>query len=122
VANLSLVAANDDDTAAGLHSSRLSFDAEAGAIYQIAVDGYGGDFGNFNLNWDMVSQVSIAGMTNGSFEIDFSGVNGRRYALLVSTDLVTWFTQVVRTMSDNSQQFIDDSPGLLRFYRTVLIP
>jgi hypothetical protein len=122
VTGLSLVAANDDDTAAGLHTSRLSFDAEAGVTYQIAVDGYGGDFGNFNLNWNMVSQVSIAGTTNGAFEIDFSGVNGRRYALLVSTDLVTWFTQVVRTMSDNSQQYIDESPGLLRFYRAVLVP
>jgi Lysyl oxidase len=122
VTSLSLVAANDDDTAAGLHTSRLSFDAEAGVTYQIAIDGYGGDFGNFNLNWNMVSQVSIAGITNGAFEIDFSGVNGRRYALLVSTDLVTWFTQVVRTMSDNSQQFIEGSPGPLRFYRTVLIP
>jgi hypothetical protein len=122
VTSLSLLAANDDDTAAGLHTSRLSFDAEAGVTYQIAVDGYGGDFGNFNLNWNMVSQVSIAGITNGVFEIDFSGVNGRRYALLVSTDLVTWFTQVVRTMSDNSQQYIDSSPGLLRFYRTILIP
>jgi len=122
VTSLSLVAANDDDTAAGLHTSRLSFDTEAGATYQIAVDGYGGDFGNFNLNWNMVSQISIAGGTNGAFEVDFSGVNGRRYALLVSTDLVTWFTQVVRTMSDNSQQYIDGSPGLLRFYRTILIP
>jgi hypothetical protein len=122
VTNLSLIAANDDDTAAGLHTSRLSFDAEAGVIYQIAIDGYGGADGNFNLNWNMVSQMAIAEMTNGTLQITFSGVNGQRYALLVSTDLVTWFTQAVRTMSDNSQQFIDGSPGLLRFYRTILVP
>ena len=120
--NLSFIAANDDDTAAGLHTSRLSFDAEAGVTYRIAIDGYGGDFGNFNLNWNMVSQLFIAGNTNGTFQISFSGVNGQRYALLVSTDLVTWATQAVRTMSDNTQQYIDGSPGPLRFYRTILAP
>lgn len=120
--NLFFVAANDDDTSAGLHTSRLSFDAEAGVTYQVAIDGYGGDFGNFNLNWNMVSQLFIAGNTNGTFQISFSGVNGQRYALLVSTDLVTWATQAVRTMSDNSQQYIDGSPGPLRFYRTILAP
>jgi len=122
VTNLYLVAANDDDTAAGLHTSRLSFNAFAGVTYQIAIDGYGGDSGNFNLNWNMVSQMFIAGMTNGTFQINFSGVNGQRYALLVSTDLVTWVTQAVRTMSDNSQEYIDDSPGPVRFYRTILAP
>jgi hypothetical protein len=122
VTTLSLVAANDDDTAAGVRTSRLSFYAEAGVTYQIAIDGYGGDSGNFNLNWNMVSRLFIAATTNGAFQINFSGVNGQRYGLLVSTDLVTWFTQVVRTMSYGPQQVIDGSPGPLRFYRTILVP
>ncbi len=122
VTNLSFVAANDDDTAAGVHTSRLSFDAQAGVTYQIAIDGYGGDFGNFNLNWNMVSQIFVSGTTNGTFQLSFTGVNGQRYALLVSTDLVTWFTQAIRTMSYDAQQYIDGSPGPLRFYRTMLVP
>lgn len=120
--NLSFVAANDDDTAAGVHTSRLSFDAQAGVTYQIAIDGYGGDFGNFNLDWNMVSQVFISATTNGTFQLGFTGVNGQRYALLVSTDLVTWFTQAIRTMSYDAQQYIDGSSGPLRFYRTMLVP
>lgn len=120
VTNLSLVAANDDDTAAGVHTSRLSFDAVAGVNYQVAIDGYGGDSGYFNLNWNMLSQIFITGTTNGAFQISFSGVNGQRYALLVSTDLVTWVTQAVRTMSYNSQEYIDVSSGPARFYRTIL--
>jgi hypothetical protein len=122
VSNLSLIVANDDDTAAGVHTSRLSFDAEAGVAYQIAIDGYGGDFGNFNLNWNMVSQIYILETTNQAFQINFTGVNGQRYALLVSTDLVSWVTQAVRTMSYDPQQFIDGSPGVARFYRTILVP
>ena len=122
VTALSLVAANDDDTAAGLHTSRLSFDADPGVTYQIAIDGYGGDFGNFNLNWNMVSQLSIAETTNATFQINFSGVNGQRYALLVSTDLVTWVTQAIRSMSYGPQQYIEVSPGPARFYRTILVP
>lgn len=120
VTNLSLMAENDDDTEAGLHTSRLSFDATAGVTYQIAIDGYGGDFGNFNLNWNMVGQIFISGITNGGFQLNFSGVNGQRYALLVSTDLVTWVTQAIRTMSYDSQEYIDVSPGPARFYRTIL--
>jgi hypothetical protein len=115
-------AANDDDTANGLHSSRLSFNAVAGVTYQIAIDGYGGDSGLFNLNWNMVSQLAISGMTNGVFRISFSGVNGQRYALLMSTDLLTWSTQATRTMSGNSQDYIDVVPGRVHFYRTVLLP
>jgi len=122
VTNLSLVSANDDDTSAGVRTSRLSFAAVAGTTYQIAIDGYGGDFGTYNLNWNMASQLGIAGLTNGTFQINFSGVNGQRYALLVSSNLVTWSTQAVRTMSDNVQQYIDTSSGPVRFYRTILSP
>jgi hypothetical protein len=122
VTSLSLVAANDDDTAAGVHTSRLSFDAEAGVTYQIAIDGFGGDSGYFNLNWIMVSRLFISETTNGTYQINFSGVNGQRYALLVSTDLVTWATQAVRTMSYGPQQYIEVSPGPARFYRTILVP
>jgi hypothetical protein len=120
VTNLSSVAANDDDIAAGVHTSRLSFNAIAGVTYRVAIDGYGGDYGTYNLNWNMVSQVAIAGMTNGTFQINFSGVNGQRYALLVSSNLVTWSTQAVRTMSGDLQQYIDTAGGPVRFYRTVL--
>lgn len=47
VSNLTDVAANDDS--AGL-TSRVMFQASAGNTYQIAVDGYGADFGSIKLN------------------------------------------------------------------------
>jgi hypothetical protein len=121
VTNLSLVAANDDaDNAAGARWSRVSFYAIAGVTYRIAIDGYNGDCGTYNLNWNMVSQVAIAGTTNGGFQISFSGVNQQRYALLVSTNMVTWSTQTVQTMSGGLVQYIDTAGGPVRFYKTVL--
>jgi hypothetical protein len=48
VAALSTVASNDD--AAGAQTSLVTFNAVAGATYQIAVDGYDGATGNITLN------------------------------------------------------------------------
>ena len=55
-------------------------------------------------------------------EIDFTGVNGQKYGLLVSSNLATWFTQAIRTMSGSKQQYIDNATVPQRFYRTVLVP
>jgi hypothetical protein len=121
VTNLSLVAGNDDTSVPpGAHWSRVSFNAIAGVTYRVAIDGYQGDFGTYSLNWNMVSQMAIAGTTNGGFQISFSGVSGQRYALLVSTNLVNWSTQTVQTMSGNLQQYIDTASGPVKFYKTEL--
>ncbi|PYJ60559.1 MAG: hypothetical protein DME24_09150 [Verrucomicrobia bacterium] len=58
VANLTLVAANDDvsncdDPASGFHTSRVKFNAQGGTVYHIAVDGLGGAAGDIVLNWDV---------------------------------------------------------------------
>ena len=49
VSALSLVASNDDELP-GVLTSRLSFSAQAGTAYQIAVDGWGGASGSIVLN------------------------------------------------------------------------
>ena len=121
VTNLTVIAGNNDD-AAGLHTSRVDFQATAGTTYRIAVDGFGGDAGNVALSWNMNSSVSIARRTGGAVEIDFTGVNGQKYGLLVSSNLATWFTQAIRTMSGSKQQYIDNAAVPQRFYRTVLVP
>jgi V8-like Glu-specific endopeptidase len=52
VTDLTLVAQNDDiSTSDGIYSSLVSFNASAGSIYWIAVDGYGGSGGLATLNW-----------------------------------------------------------------------
>src|SRR5439155_26215815 len=57
VRRLTLVASNDDATA-GLLQSQLSFDATAGVLYYIALDGYGGDAGPVTLNWGFGAPVN----------------------------------------------------------------
>jgi hypothetical protein len=58
VTNLTLVAANDDvsdcdDPASGYHTSRVRFNAKAGTVYHIAVDGLEGAAGDIVLKWDV---------------------------------------------------------------------
>ena len=109
-------------SAPGFTPAVCSLTQIAGVTNRIAIDGYGGDFGYLSLNWNMDSLLSIGTMTNGNLQINFSGINGQRYALLVSTDLVTWSTQVVQTMSSGRNNIsmppparlgLSDGPGSL---------
>jgi thiol-disulfide isomerase/thioredoxin len=50
VYSLTEVASNDDEDYPDILTSKVSFDTVAGQTYQIAVDGYGGDFGSVRLS------------------------------------------------------------------------
>ena len=54
VSALTSVASNDDDWAAGLTTSKVTFAVTAGTVYQIAVDGYGGASGNISLHINLI--------------------------------------------------------------------
>lgn len=47
-----------DDQSGGLNTSLLSFTPTAGQTYQIAIDGWSGAFGNYNLNWEQEPATS----------------------------------------------------------------
>src|SRR4029077_16059391 len=49
VSGLTLVASNDD-ISTGIHQSSVTFSAQAGTTYRIAVDGYAGAVGTVMLN------------------------------------------------------------------------
>jgi hypothetical protein len=70
----------------------------------------------------MVSQLSISKPSNAAVQVSFSGVNGQRYSLLASSNLLSWSTQATRTMSGGLQQYLDSPSNAMRFYRTVLTP
>src|SRR5262249_11011682 len=58
VTNLTLVAANDDDftcsdSSRAFHTSKVRFNAKAGTVYHIAVDGLEGATGDITLNWNV---------------------------------------------------------------------
>ncbi len=67
LSTLSEVISNDD---IGIPvNSRVTFQASAGTVYQIAVDSFSGDFGNVTLNWtdavppndDFVNRIGLSG-------------------------------------------------------------
>ena len=60
VSALTLVTEDDDN--GGGRSSKVTFDAVEGTMYQIAVDGYGGSAGDIRLNL----QLTPSGLTRGS--------------------------------------------------------
>src|ERR1043166_1349564 len=51
VSNLTLVAANDDIDGANDRMSRVTFTPAPGALYRVAVDGFGGAAGIVTVNW-----------------------------------------------------------------------
>ncbi len=61
VGSLTRVAANDDDsTISGALTSRVSFTATAGTVYQIVVDGYSGESGNIKLQLNQTGNRSAS--------------------------------------------------------------
>lgn len=59
VGSLTSVAANDNDGTAGGTSS-VSFIAQAGTDYRIAVDGAGGATGTMNLAWNLAPEADLS--------------------------------------------------------------
>jgi hypothetical protein len=124
VTNLTLIAANDDDSeSGGLVTSRVGFDAVEGTTYRIAVDGFGGGTGNVTLNWNMDSQLQIVDLPGGTMQIVLSGVDWQRYTLLESTDFTTWTTNIAPiTMSGGSHTYTNSPATNRGYYRAVLVP
>lgn len=123
------IAANDDDAGGGgLQTSRLWFYARAGVTYRIAVDGFGGDFGNLKLNWNMDSRLSISDLPDGGVKLGLTGVDWQRYLLLGSTNLFTWYTNTPPITMTRGVHDYTNSPsatnGTLnrQFYRAILLP
>ena len=119
--SLNPIAGNNDD-AGGVMTSRVDFQAVEGTDYQIAIDGFGGVSGKARLSWNMLSRMTLFPDTNSMLNLTLTGVSGQQYGLLVSTNLGTWFTQSIRTMSGSSQRYSETPVGPARFYRSILLP
>jgi hypothetical protein len=117
VTNLSPVASDIADVG-GAMTSRVDFEAVAGTVYQIVVDGARGDAGDLILNWNMDSRLGIARLPDGEKQITLTGVNWQRYTLFGSTDLFNWSTNVPTiTMSGTAHTFTNSGAFDRQFYR-----
>jgi len=125
--NFAIAASDDDAGGGGLQTSRLWFYARAGTIYRIAVDGFGGDFGDLKLNWNMDSRLSIANLPDGTLKLGLTGVDWQRYLLLGSTNLLTWFTNTPAVTMNRGLHEYTNAPSTTngtdrQFYRAILVP
>jgi hypothetical protein len=112
VTNLTSIAANDDDIEnGGLATSRLWFNAVAGTNYYIAVDGFGGDYGNYILSWNMDSRLSVERLMDGKVKISLTGVDWQRYTLLSSTSNSTWMTNKPTITMAGGMHGFTNNPG-----------
>ena len=127
VNNLTLVATNNN-ASTNNSRSRVTFTPVSGTTYRIAVDGFGGDFGELQLNWNMDSRLSISELSDGTVKLGLTGVDWQRYLLLESTDLYTWFTnQPASTMTGGLLEYTNAPSGTngtleRQFYRALHLP
>lgn len=126
--NVAIVANDDDAGGGGMQSSRVWFYAQAGTTYRIAIDGFGGDFGELQLNWNMDSRLSITDLANGSMRLGLTGVDWQRYLLLGSTNLFEWFTNTPPiTMMRGFHEYTNaptatNGTSDRQFFRAILVP
>ena len=110
-----------DNDSAGNFKSRVTFNAIAGTVYRIAVDGVSGATGNITLNWFRPTRLSIARLSATSMQLTLSAAQGT-YQLQASTNLTNWITLTTVTLTGTAQQYTDNNAGLSkqRFYRAIV--
>ena len=84
VTDLTSVASNDNDGSAG-NTSGVSFTAQAGTTYQIAVDGVNGAVGMVLLNWNLVQLADLALVMSGPTNPVTTG-DSVSYSLIVTNN------------------------------------
>jgi len=109
--NLNPIASNIDDPEGSGLASRVDFWALADTTYLVAIDGFGGAAGNFTLTWNMDSSLTTSGLTNGTMQLNLTGVDWQRYTVFGSLDFLAWSTNVPTfTMMGGAQQFTSNPP------------
>jgi len=122
VSNLTRVAADDDS--GGNKASRVSFQAQAGTTYHIAVDGYNTSglsiaSGKVELNWNPPCQLAV--VSADPVRLSLTGGYGW-YSLESSTDLQTWQTVSTFYVGQSVYYFQDSRNLPWAYYRAVLTP
>jgi hypothetical protein len=125
--SLVLVAENDDFEEDGRLNidSRVTFEAQAGTSYQIAVDGFfDGEPAQGPIKLFIVMAVpprmgGVFRLLDGRVQVEFSGKPQVQYTVLGSTDLRDWTVLGTVFNSAGAEQFTDGQAGGLssRFYK-----
>jgi hypothetical protein len=121
VNSLTRIASNDDSD--GTLQSKVTFTVARGAVYQIAVDGYGASSGSIVLTLALTGpQLTEAAVTNGLLSFILNGTGGSVYLIQASSNLVNWLSLSTNTIPSNGFVQIVDATMTnhpTRFYRAV---
>jgi len=127
--------ASNDDIGGGVVLSRVTFTANLGATYMVAVDGYNGKKGSVTLNWNqpnggqpgglrsqsgglslasvneaVLPTLSCTPVSTGGFLLSLRGEPNQIYTLEFSTDLDSWtFLHSFQVDGEGRGIFIDRS-------------
>ena len=120
---------NDDDAESGTRQSKVTFNAVAGTVYRIAVDGWGGETGSITLhyslaavptvvslnranstpsnagtvNWMLTFSSAVTGVTAGNFSIEGTAITGASVGTPTTADGgVTWNVPVTTGSSNGT--------------------
>jgi PKD repeat protein len=125
LSNLVLVASNDD-ASAGVLSSEVTFQAQAGANYQITVDGFDGAAGEIVLTIIAAPPELClpTTLTVTPVSLCINGEIGLLYTVEASPDLVNWTLLATAINSDGTLRFTDPARSNFprRFYRVTAQP
>jgi len=125
ISNLIVVAANDDqDPTNGVLTSVVYFNAMAGQTYQIAVDGFDGDWGQIKLHLAALAPrlSQPQRLTNGTFQFTLTAAPGQTYEIDATTNLMNWTALGAITNITNPSTFTDltATNSNRRSYRALL--
>jgi hypothetical protein len=115
--------ASDDDSG-GNGTSRVTFQAVAGLLYRIALDGADGASGYCQLNWRPALHFnSMSRRPDGSFQFKIVGAAGDHCVVETSRDLINWTLWLRLTNATGTIQLVDpEASARQRFYRAQLVP
>lgn len=118
VDNLALVGSNNDS--GGNVTSLVGFNAVAGTLYHVAVDGVSGASGTISLNWSFRPRLTIRALSRTSMELTLSPSQGN-YDVQASSDLAHWTTLATVPMAGVAKKYSDNTVASFnhRFYRAI---
>jgi hypothetical protein len=130
VSNLTEVASDDDiDPLAGILTSAVTIDVQAGEVFQIAVDGYDGEAGLISLHVETILTRlgSPQRLADGRFQFTLTGPADRIYDVQASGNPANpdlWGRLALVSNTNGTLVIIDPVASSLsrRFYRAVLLP
>jgi hypothetical protein len=120
--------ASDNNSLGGTNRSQVTFTANAGTPYLIAVDGYNGASGKVVLSLSAGSAAVAprldppAPLNNGAWQFTLSGEPNRSYTVQYSTNLANWYDLSTGLSGSAGKMLVTDPAGpsiRSRFYRAV---